>query len=55
MEPKNYIFESYVFLGKLGFGKPRLTHIFGTLGSRTPFPFAVETFYSRTFCFVVHL
>ena len=34
------------FLGKLSFGKPWLTHIFGTLGSRSPVPFAVETYYS---------
>ena len=43
---KKYVFENCVFIGKLSFGKPRLTHICGTLGSRTPFPFAVETFYS---------
>ena len=34
------------FIGKLSFGKPGLMHICGTLGSRTPFPFAVEMFYS---------
>ena len=32
-------------LRKLSFGKPRLTHICGTHGSRTPSPFAVGKFY----------
>ena len=52
---KNYVFENYVFVGKLRFGKPRLTHICGTFGSQRHFPFVVKTFYSSTFCFVVHL
>ena len=43
---KYYVFENCVFIEKLSFGKPRLTHICGTLGSRKPFPFAVEMFYS---------
>ena len=38
--------ENCVFKGKLSFGKPRLPHICETLSLRTPFPFAVETFYS---------
>ena len=43
---KYYVFENCVFIEKLSFGKPRLTHICGTLGSRKPFPFAVEMCYS---------
>ena len=43
---KKYVFENHVFIGKLSFGKPRLTHICGTLGSRAPFPLTVKTFYS---------
>ena len=34
---KNMFSENCVFKGKLSFGKPRLTHICGTLSSRTPF------------------
>ena len=29
VEPKKYVFENYVFIGKLSFGKLRLTHISG--------------------------